>query len=284
MQVARRYSNLDPHSGPVQRFAAELRLLRAQVGNPGFRQMGQRVYRAHSSLSEAASGKRLPTWDTAEAFINACGMTASEEVGLWHAKWQQARTACAVNDLLVLKESGQYEAQPESPAAPTEQSQTAASDGEAISVRRSRANRILVAAGAVFLITVAILLLQSKGSNAPLGDLATCDDVGAVGPGRIDPIWGSAFSRAYLQAGGQPELGCPRADDPSGFVHGWGAGISQDLQGGRSGNARIMVLPPHRVLVMSGSYWVDYTQGINGKGYYARAAAIMGYPTSDPTG
>ena len=110
---------------------------------------------------------------------------------------------------------------------------------------------------------------------------ATCADVGDDGRGVLDPTWAGPFRAAYQEAGGKSALGCPRTDDPSGYVHQWGAGTSQDLQGGRAGIARIMAISPQHVIIMTGSYWHDYTDLGNGQPD-SNAAQEKGYPTSNP--
>ncbi|UXY32025.1 hypothetical protein [Streptomyces sp. HUAS TT20] len=45
----------------MQRFAAELRKLRAEGGSPPYRVMAQRTGQGASTLSQAAGGERLPT-------------------------------------------------------------------------------------------------------------------------------------------------------------------------------------------------------------------------------
>jgi hypothetical protein len=110
---------------------------------------------------------------------------------------------------------------------------------------------------------------------------ATCSDVGNNSRGVLDPTWAGPFRAAYQAAGGEAELGCPRTDDSSGYVHQWGGGTSQDLQGGRAGIARIMALDPEHVIVMAGSYYHDYTDLGSGNSD-PNAAQEEGYPTSNP--
>src|SRR6266511_3895689 len=84
---------LDPTAGPVERFASRLRKLRDQAGRPKYSAMAQRVHRSQTTLSEAAGGERLPTWDTAEAFVRACG----GDVASWRKLWEQASLAQQAN-------------------------------------------------------------------------------------------------------------------------------------------------------------------------------------------
>jgi hypothetical protein len=119
---------------------------------------------------------------------------------------------------------------------------------------------------------------NTKAANT---QVATCADVGDDGRGVLDPTWAGPFRAAYQEAGGKAQLGCPRTDDPSGYVHQWGAGTSQDLQGGRAGIARIMALSPQHVIIMAGPYWHDYTDLGNGQPD-SNAAQEKGYPISNP--
>ncbi|MFF4250839.1 helix-turn-helix domain-containing protein [Streptomyces sp. NPDC001663] len=64
---------LDPDAGPVQRFAHELRSLRAQAGSPSYRTMSERARVSVAALSRAASGERLPSVTVVRAYAQACG-------------------------------------------------------------------------------------------------------------------------------------------------------------------------------------------------------------------
>jgi len=135
------------------------------------------------------------------------------------------------------------------------------------------------------LVVVAFVWFGNRGKHGVTAKnntaAATCADVGNDSRGVLDPTWDGPFRAAYQEAGGKAKLGCPRTDDPSGFVHPWGAGTSQDLQGDRSGKARIMALDPEHVIVMAGTFWQDYTD--LGSGHpNPNAAQEEGYPTSNP--
>ncbi|MFE9685177.1 hypothetical protein [Streptomyces sp. NPDC006285] len=75
---------LDPESGPVARFAWELRQLRAEAGSPSYRVLARRAHYAPSTLAEAAQGNRLPTLEAAVALATACGGDRDE----WTARWR----------------------------------------------------------------------------------------------------------------------------------------------------------------------------------------------------
>ncbi|MET7413716.1 nSTAND1 domain-containing NTPase [Streptomyces rubiginosohelvolus] len=64
---------LDPASGPVQRFAHELRLLRQKAGGPTYRAMARTAPYAAPTLSAAAAGDRLPSPAVTRAYVLACG-------------------------------------------------------------------------------------------------------------------------------------------------------------------------------------------------------------------
>ncbi|MFE0515502.1 hypothetical protein [Streptomyces sp. NPDC058964] len=84
-------SPLDPTTGPVARFAAELRKLRAEAGSPTYRVMAQRAGQGTSTLSQAASGERLPTLPVVLAYVRACGGDPEE----WEERWRQAAAEVA---------------------------------------------------------------------------------------------------------------------------------------------------------------------------------------------
>jgi hypothetical protein len=75
---------LDPLAGPIQAFATELRKLRTGAGNPKYLQMARRTGRSRTALAEAAGGDHLPTWETVEAFVTACGADPAS----WRARWE----------------------------------------------------------------------------------------------------------------------------------------------------------------------------------------------------
>jgi hypothetical protein len=76
---------LDPLAGPVQAFAAELRKLRDQAGNPKYLQMARLTGKSRTALAEAAGGDHLPTWETVEAYVVACGGDAVA----WRFRWEE---------------------------------------------------------------------------------------------------------------------------------------------------------------------------------------------------
>lgn len=79
---------IDESDGPTQRFAAELRKLRDASGSGSYRAMATRAHFSKATLSSAASGHRLPTWDVTRAYVEACGGDLEE----WRDRWAEART------------------------------------------------------------------------------------------------------------------------------------------------------------------------------------------------
>lgn len=77
---------MDPAAGPVQRFAYELRKLRAEADGLTYRSLAQRAGYSVSTLSQAAAGEQLPTLPVALAYVGACGGDLAE----WEARWKEA--------------------------------------------------------------------------------------------------------------------------------------------------------------------------------------------------
>lgn len=86
---------LDPGSGPVQSFAADLRELRKSCGSPTYRTLANRAHYSHTVISDAARGERLPTLAVTLAFVTACGGDPDEWRARWHLCHQQTTGAPA---------------------------------------------------------------------------------------------------------------------------------------------------------------------------------------------
>ncbi|MEV5343003.1 XRE family transcriptional regulator, partial [Streptomyces sp. NPDC052676] len=82
--MGRKEKPLDPDAGPVQRFAADLRALRAEAGTPTYRAMAQRTGYSAPALSQAAAGEKLPTLAVTLAYAAACGGDAD----VWEKRWR----------------------------------------------------------------------------------------------------------------------------------------------------------------------------------------------------
>lgn len=79
--MGRSHTPIDPGS-PFADFASGLRHLK-RTSSLTYRQMSRRARYCASVLSEAASGRRLPTLDVTLAYVRVCGGSESE----WSARW-----------------------------------------------------------------------------------------------------------------------------------------------------------------------------------------------------
>ncbi|MEH1166264.1 NBR1-Ig-like domain-containing protein [Micromonospora sp. CPCC 205539] len=71
----------------AERFAEQLRSLRAAAGDPSFRKMAGRSGRiSHTTLHEAAAGTRFPSWETTREFVRACDADEAQ----WRRRWEDA--------------------------------------------------------------------------------------------------------------------------------------------------------------------------------------------------
>lgn len=76
-----------PHREVIEQFAELLTDVRQAAGRPSYREMADRSgCISHTTLHEAAAGRRLPTWETTEQFLLACRQDPSE----WKAEWERA--------------------------------------------------------------------------------------------------------------------------------------------------------------------------------------------------
>ena len=80
---------VDPEAGPVQRLAHELRELRRVVGGPSYRAMAKKAGFAPTTLSQAATGERLPSWAVVEGYVRACEGDPAD----WEPRWKEAEAA-----------------------------------------------------------------------------------------------------------------------------------------------------------------------------------------------
>ncbi|WP_250036438.1 helix-turn-helix domain-containing protein [Paractinoplanes maris] len=91
---ARPERSFDPAApAPVLRFAEALRALRHQAGDPTYRELAPRALCSKASLSAAASGQRLPTWEVTSGFVRAC----DGDVEDWRERWRAARIALGLS-------------------------------------------------------------------------------------------------------------------------------------------------------------------------------------------
>lgn len=135
--MARQERPVDPTAGPLQAFAYDLRKLRAEAGSPTYRVLARTAGYSATTLSEAASGTRLPTLDVLLAYVGACGGDLDE----WRRRWYEtsaqldppaAKEATAVKAATAAKEPPAETVTADSPAAerPAAPVTTAAPAGE----------------------------------------------------------------------------------------------------------------------------------------------------------
>src|SRR4051812_50223300 len=74
--------------GPVADFAQQLRLLR-QHAALSLRQLAASTGLSTATLSVAAAGQKLPTWEVTKMYVQACGGGAHD----WRGRWEKAGQA-----------------------------------------------------------------------------------------------------------------------------------------------------------------------------------------------
>lgn len=83
---------IEQDAGLLSQFATGLRALRASAGNPTYRELATRAHYSASTLSEAASGRKLPTLTVTLAYVRACAGPVDEWDQRWrHIAMEQAR-------------------------------------------------------------------------------------------------------------------------------------------------------------------------------------------------
>jgi len=175
-------------------FAAALRELRANAGNPSFRKMAELSGRvSHTTLHEAATGARFPSWDTTREFALACGGSEAD----WRDRWERARPGPPRPD------SATAIPEPEPPAAvipEPEIPELAAEIPEPRRKPRTRRYALLAAAGVIVLaaaITIGLRVLPGGRPDSTVsGDAArfvadvTYPDGTIVHPGQhFQKVW-----------------------------------------------------------------------------------------------
>ncbi len=82
--MPRRENPLGPAEDELIRFAADLRVLREDAGTPTYRQLSARAHYSAAALSEAASGRKLPSLPVTLAYVRACDGDPAE----WERRWR----------------------------------------------------------------------------------------------------------------------------------------------------------------------------------------------------
>ncbi|GAA3779032.1 hypothetical protein GCM10022225_78940 [Plantactinospora mayteni] len=81
--MARQERPVDPAAGPLQAFAYDLRMLRAEAGNPTYRVLARTAGYSATTLSEAAGGARMPSLEVVLAYVGACHGDLDD----WRQRW-----------------------------------------------------------------------------------------------------------------------------------------------------------------------------------------------------
>jgi hypothetical protein len=87
--VPRQERPLESEDSPLLRFAGDLRRLRQRAGRPSYRELGKRTNYSAAALSEALSGRRLPSLAVTGAVVRACGGDIDE----WTERWRHLASA-----------------------------------------------------------------------------------------------------------------------------------------------------------------------------------------------
>lgn len=78
--------------GPAARLGNALRTQRRRAGTPTYAMMGQRVHRSAASLSTAANGRGVPSWELMEDYLEALNLPLSPvEKQAWRRRWEAAK-------------------------------------------------------------------------------------------------------------------------------------------------------------------------------------------------
>lgn len=80
---------LESEDTPLLRFAGDLRRLRKRAGQPSYRELGKRINYSAAAVSDALSGRRLPTLAVTVAVVRAC----HGDVGEWTERWRHLASA-----------------------------------------------------------------------------------------------------------------------------------------------------------------------------------------------
>src|SRR5437763_10413523 len=88
------------NDGPAATFAAMLRAQRTVAGTPPYRAMASHTGWAHTTLSLADNGDRLPTWPCTQAYLRACEVSDAA-MRWWHDRWTEAVDGIALRKAVV---------------------------------------------------------------------------------------------------------------------------------------------------------------------------------------
>ncbi|MCP3803502.1 helix-turn-helix domain-containing protein [Allokutzneria sp. A3M-2-11 16] len=80
---------LDTDGSTLTEFAVDLRKLRVRAGSPPYRELARLAHYSATTLSDAASGRKLPSLDVTVAYARACGGDPEE----WDRRWHEVAAA-----------------------------------------------------------------------------------------------------------------------------------------------------------------------------------------------
>lgn len=80
-------------SGPLTRFAADLRKLREAAGRPPYRALAKKAHYSSTTLSDAAGGNTFPSLAVTLAYVDAC----QGDLRAWETRWHAAATEIAAS-------------------------------------------------------------------------------------------------------------------------------------------------------------------------------------------
>lgn len=154
----------------AERFAEELRALRATVGNPSFRKMSGRSGRiSHTTLHEAAAGTRFPSWETTREFVRACEADEVEWRRRWEAASHSGTVDTATPDVLIAAASPSV---PESsgPPAPPAVELLGAAEDELAGASRHRLPWRTAVAVVLVIVAASFVGVIIRGRWSPAGE------------------------------------------------------------------------------------------------------------------
>ncbi|MFC9898511.1 hypothetical protein ACFVMC_32875 [Nocardia sp. NPDC127579] len=93
--MGRRRNPIHDPEGPIGQFALKLRAQMDAIPGRTFRKMSTIANISHSTLAEAAGGKKFPTWEATRAFLIGCDIDPDLIESQWKAEWSDAERAVA---------------------------------------------------------------------------------------------------------------------------------------------------------------------------------------------
>lgn len=150
---------IDPDAGPLAAFAFDLVMLRRNAaGHPTLRHLETRSGYSKATLSQACSGRTLPTLNATLAYVGACGADMAE----WETRWRELAAALRQTGPRLIPDDGDADTDAAPTAATDEMPPQTAPASDARPQRRAVIVPVVVAAA----ITAALMLIR-PADNAP---------------------------------------------------------------------------------------------------------------------